>query len=61
MIKDSDLFIKHYHRPIKVVIVGAVHISQYFVEYAKPLNLDINIIDPRGYFASEKDFQTLEL
>ena len=31
MIKDSDLFIKHYHRPIKVVIVGAVHISQYFV------------------------------
>jgi len=56
MIKDSDLFIKHYHRPIKVVIVGAVHISQYFVEYAKPLNLDINIIDPRGYFASKKRF-----
>ena len=56
MIKDSDLFIKHYHRPIKVVIIGAVHISQFFVEYAKSLNLDIYIIDPRGYFASEKRF-----
>ena len=61
MIKDSDLFIKHYHRPIKVVIVGAVHISQYFVEYAKPLNLDINIIDPRGYFASEKRFPNVKI
>ena len=34
MIKNTDLFIKHYHRPIKVVIVGAVHISQFFVEIA---------------------------
>ena len=61
MIKDSNLFIKHYHRPIKVVIVGAVHISQYFVEYARPLNLDINIIDPRGYFASEKRFPNVKI
>ena len=61
MIKDSNLFIKHYHRPIKVVIVGAVHISQYFVEYAKPLNLDIYIIDPRGYFASEKRFPNVRI
>tara|TARA_B100000941_G_C28492304_1_gene548715 strand:- start:445 stop:1125 length:681 start_codon:yes stop_codon:yes gene_type:complete len=61
MIKDSDLFIKHYHRPIKVVIIGAVHISQYFVEYAKPLNLDIYIIDPRGYFASERRFPNVRI
>ena len=46
MIKGSNLFIKHYHRPIKVVIVGAVHISQFFVEYAKSLDLDIYVIDP---------------
>jgi len=61
MIKDSNLFIKHYHRPIKVVIVGAVHISQFFVEYAKSLNLDIYIIDPRGYFASEKRFPKVKV
>lgn len=56
IIKGTELFVKNYHRPIKVVIVGAVHISQFFVEYAKFLNLDIYIIDPRGYFASEKRF-----
>ncbi len=61
MIKDSELFIKHYHRPIKVVIVGAVHISQFFVEFAKSLNLDIYIIDPRGYFASEKRFPKVKV
>ena len=56
MIKDTNLFIKNYFRPIQVVIVGAVHIAQYFVEFAKSLNIEINIIDPRGYFASEKRF-----
>ena len=61
MIKNTDLFIKHYHRPIKVVIVGAVHISQFFVEIAKSLNLDIYIIDPRGYFASEKRFPNVKI
>tara|TARA_B100001093_G_scaffold433226_1_gene430054 strand:+ start:323 stop:1003 length:681 start_codon:yes stop_codon:yes gene_type:complete len=61
MIKNTDLFIKHYHRPIKVVIVGAVHISQFFVEFAKSLNLDIYIIDPRGYFASEKRFPNVKI
>ena len=54
MIKDSDLFIKHYHRPIKVVIVGAVHISQFFVEFAKSLNLDIYIIDFNGRIIKKK-------
>ena len=56
MIKDTNLFIKNYFRPIQVVIVGAVHIAQYFVEFAKNLNIEINIIAPRGYFASEKRF-----
>ena len=61
MIKGTNFFIKHYHRPIKVVIIGAVHISQFFVQYAKPLNLDIYIIDPRGYFASEKRFPNIKI
>ena len=56
MIKDTNLFIKNYFRPIQVVIVGAVHIAQYFVEFAKNLNIEINIIDPSGYLASEKRF-----
>lgn len=61
MVKGTSFFVKNYHRPIKVVIVGAVHISQFFVDYAKSLNLDIHIIDPRGYFASEKRFPNVNI
>ena len=39
-----------------MIVVGAVHISQYLIDYIKNLNFEINIIDPRGYFASKKRF-----
>ena len=48
--------LKTYIRPIKVIIVGAVHIAQYLIDYAKSLNFEITIIDPRGYFATEQRF-----
>ena len=56
VIENTNIFIETYIRPIKVIIVGAVHIAQYLVDYAKSLNFEISIIDPRGYFASEQRF-----
>ncbi len=56
VIENTEIFIETYIRPIKVVIVGAVHIAQYLVDFAKSLNFEISIIDPRGYFASEQRF-----
>jgi len=61
IIEGSDIFVEIYIRPIKVVIVGAVHIAQYLVDYAKSLNFEISIIDPRGYFASEERFPDLKI
>jgi len=61
IIEGSDIFVETYIRPIKVVIVGAVHIAQYLVDYAKSLNFEISIIDPRGYFASEERFPDLKI
>ena len=61
MIKESDIFVETYIRPIKVIIVGAVHIAQYLVDFAKSLNFEISIIDPRGYFASEVRFPDLTI
>ena len=61
IIEGSDIFIETYTLPVKVIIVGAVHIAQYLVDYAKNLNFEINIIDPRGYFASEKRFPNVNL
>jgi len=56
IIPDTSLFIDNYHLPIKVFIVGAVHIAQYFCDFAKHLNFETIIIDPRGYFASSTRF-----
>jgi len=61
IINGSELFIETYTLPVKVIIVGAVHIAQYLVDYAKSLNFEIHIIDPRGYFASEKRFPNVNI
>ena len=56
VIENTELFIETFRKPIKVIVVGAVHISQFLIDYIKNLNFEINIIDPRGYFASKKRF-----
>ncbi len=61
VISDTNLFVETFVRPIKVIIVGAVHIAQYLVDYAKSLNFEIHIIDPRGYFASKKRFPNVNI
>ena len=61
IIKDTNIFIENYIRPIKVIIVGAVHIAQYLINFGKSLNFEISIIDPRGYFASEKRFPGIKI
>ena len=61
IIENTDIFVETYIRPIRVIIVGAVHIAQYLVNFAKSLNFEISIIDPRGYFASEQRFPDLKI
>tara|TARA_B100001123_G_scaffold296171_1_gene330327 strand:+ start:1328 stop:2008 length:681 start_codon:yes stop_codon:yes gene_type:complete len=61
IIENSNIFVETYIRPIKIVIVGAVHIAQYLVNFAKNLNFQISIIDPRGYFASKQRFPEIEI
>ena len=61
VIENSEIFVETYVLPIKVVVIGAVHIAQYLVDYAKSLNFEISIIDPRGYFASEQRFPDMKI
>jgi len=61
VIEKTEIFIETYIRPIKVIIVGAVHIAQYLVDFAKSLNFEISIIDPRGYFASVQRFPDMKI
>ena len=61
VLDNTDIFVETYIRPIKVIIVGAVHIAQYLIDFAKSLNFEISIIDPRGYFASEQRFPNIKI
>ena len=56
IIDNTNIFIETYSNPIKIFIIGAVHIAQFLVNFTKDLNFEISIIDPRGFFASKKKF-----
>ena len=61
IIDGTNIFIETYMHPIKVIVVGAVHIAQYLISFAKSLNFEILIIDPRGYFASKQRFPDIKI
>lgn len=42
--------------PVRVVVIGAVHISQALAPMAKGLDFDVTIIDPREAFATPERF-----
>ena len=56
IVENSEIFVQTYKNPIKVIIVGAVDISMHLIDFAKNLNFEIIIVDPRGYFASKERF-----
>ena len=61
VIEGTDVFVESYIKPIKIIIVGAVHIAQYLVNFANSLNFEISVIDPRGYFATEQRFPNMKI
>jgi xanthine dehydrogenase accessory factor len=55
-IEGDRLFLKVQVPPVRLVAVGAVHISQALVPFARELNLDMTVIDPRLSFATPERF-----
>jgi xanthine dehydrogenase accessory factor len=55
------LFLNVYAPTAKLVIVGAVHISQALAPLARALDYDVTIVDPRTAFASPERFPDVPL
>lgn len=53
---DGALFRGVHNPPLRLVIIGAVHIAQPLVHMARTLGYDIALVDPRESFASEARF-----
>ncbi|CAN1553282.1 XdhC Xanthine and CO dehydrogenases maturation factor, XdhC/CoxF family [Rhabdaerophilaceae bacterium] len=52
----ESAFITLHLPPVRVVVTGAVHISQAFGEMARIAGLDCTIVDPRTAFATDARF-----
>ena len=57
----KKLFLNVYAPTAKLVIVGAVHISQALAPLARALDYDVTVIDPRTAFASPERFPDVPL
>jgi xanthine dehydrogenase accessory factor len=57
----KKLFLNVYAPTAKLVIVGAVHISQALAPLARALDYDVTIVDPRTAFASPERFPDVPL
>ena len=55
-IGDADWFLNVFNPPLRVVIVGAVHIAQALVPLAVQLGYGVTVVDPRRAFATDERF-----
>jgi len=54
--EDGTTFVAVYNPPLRLAVVGAVHIAQPLVAMAHLAGYDVTVIDPRDAFASEARF-----
>lgn len=57
--QDSGDFVTVYEPPLRLAIIGAVHIAQALVPLAVALGYEVRIVDPRGMFAAAERFAGL--
>lgn len=55
-IGEGEFFTHIYKPAMKMIVVGAVHISQGLVSMARTLDIDVTLVDPRTAYASEERF-----
>lgn len=53
---DGDIFVAVHNPPLRLAVVGAVHIAQALVPMARIAGYDPVIIDPRAAFGSDARF-----
>ncbi len=59
---DTELFVRVYGPPFRMIIVGAVHIAQSLAPMAQLAGFDVTVVDPReGFVAADRmaNFETL--
>jgi xanthine dehydrogenase accessory factor len=60
-VSGKKLFLNVYAPTARLVVIGAVHISQALAPMARSLGYDVTVVDPRTAFASPERFPDVPL
>jgi len=58
---NGDVFLQPFNPPLRMAIVGAVHIAQHLAPMAAALGYAVSVIDPRSAFATPERFPGVAL
>jgi xanthine dehydrogenase accessory factor len=58
---EGNIFLQIFNPPLRLAIVGAVHIAQALAPIASLAGYAVTVIDPRGAFATEARFPNVTL
>ena len=58
---NSDWFLNVYNPPMRLIVVGAVHIAQALVPMAAQMGLNVTVVDPRRSFATSERFPNVTI
>jgi xanthine dehydrogenase accessory factor len=57
----EDWFLHAHNPPLRLVVVGAVHIAQGLVPFATQCGFAVTVVDPRRSFASDERFPNVTI
>jgi xanthine dehydrogenase accessory factor len=60
-IDGTDWFLHAYNPPLRLIVVGAVHIAQALVPFASEVGFAVTVVDPRRGFASDERFPNVTI
>jgi xanthine dehydrogenase accessory factor len=58
---EGPLFVQVFNPPLRLIVVGAVHIAQSLVPMASLAGYDVIVVDPRRAFASDARFPGVDV
>ncbi len=58
---QTNRFIRVFNPPLRLIVVGAVHIAQQLVPLAAAAGYDVTVVDPRRAWASGERFPSVAL
>jgi len=53
---EGKLFVQPFNPPLRLIVVGAVHIAQALVPMASLSGYEVTVVDPRRAFANDRRF-----